>query len=267
LSCDPERVTAYVDGALDPAQRGDIEAHLGGCAACREQEGSERALRSRLQALPPVEPRPGFEGRLRRRLRRRSPLRIILPLAAALLLALWVRGASPFVAWELALDHRHCFGKETLPAQVWSGDPDAVATWFESQGTQLPLIPASAAGLDLVGARYCPLLDASRVAHVYYAGRARHLSLYVVPRKLRGESGWSGDTGGQVVTVLRSGGAQVALVGDTRDDVNAFERALSTRVASASLSEQGGAASRPSTALPRQGHDVVSLAAKRRSRY
>jgi anti-sigma factor RsiW len=232
LSCDPERVTAYVDGALDEAQRAEIEAHLAGCATCREQEGFERGLRARLQALPPVEPPPGLEGRLRRRLRRRSPLRFVLPLAAALLLALWVRGSSPFVAWELALDHRHCFGKETLPAQVWSSDPQAVARWFESQGTQLPLIPAAAAGLDLVGARHCPLPDISKVAHVYYAGTARHLSLYVVPRKLRGESGWSGVAGGQVVSVLRAGGVQVALVGDTRDDVTAFERALSTRVAS-----------------------------------
>jgi anti-sigma factor RsiW len=234
LTCDPEGVTAYVDGALDEAGRAEIEAHLAGCPACREQEGSERALRSRLQSLPALEPRPGFEGRLRRRLRRRSPLRVVLPLAAALVLALWVRGAPPFVAWELALDHRHCFGKEALPAQIWSGDPEVIAAWFQSQGTHLPMIPASAAGLDLVGARYCRLLDASRVAHVYYTGSARHVSLYGVPRKLRGESGWSGETGGQVVTVVRSGGAQVALVGDTREDVNALERALSTRVASAS---------------------------------
>ena len=94
------------------------------------------------------------------------------------------------------------------------------------------MIPASAAGLDLVGARYCGLIDATRVAHVYYAGSARHLSLFVVPRRLRGDSGWSGEAAGQVVTMLRAGGTQVALVGDTRDDVNAFERALSTRVAS-----------------------------------
>jgi anti-sigma factor RsiW len=231
LSCDPERVTAYVDGALDETQRAEVEAHLASCAACREQESFERALGARLRALPPVEPRPGLEDRVRRRLRRRSPLRILLPLAAAVLLALWFRGAAPFVAWEVALDHRHCFGKETLPAQVWSSDPEAVARWFESRGTLLPAIPASAAGLELVGARYCGLVDTTRVAHVYYASSARHLSLFVVPRRLRGEAGWSGVAAGQVVRVLRSGGTQVALVGDTQEDVTAFERALSSRVA------------------------------------
>jgi anti-sigma factor RsiW len=231
LSCDPERVTGYVDGALDDAGRTEVEAHLGECAACREQEAFERGLRSRLQALPAAEPPPGLEARVRRRLRRPSPLRVVLPLAAVLLLALWVRGSAPFVAWELALDHRHCFGRETLPAKVWSSDPALIARWFESQGTLLPLLPASAASLNLVGARYCPLMDLTRVAHVYYAGSARRVSLFVVPRSVRGESVWSGVTAGQVVRVFRSGGTQVALVGDTPEDVEAFERALSTRVA------------------------------------
>jgi len=231
LSCDPERVTGYVDGALDEAQRAEVLAHLAACPACREQEASERSLRSRLQALPALEPRPGFEERLRRRLYRKAPWRLLVPVAAVVLLAVWVRGSPSFVAWELARDHRHCFSRETLPAEVWSGDPEVVARWFQGHGTELPAIPAAAAGLDLVGARFCGLPDASRVAHVYYSGEARHVSLYVVPRKVRGEAWW-GAADGRVVRMLRTGGAQVGLVGDTRDDVSAFERALSTRVAS-----------------------------------
>jgi anti-sigma factor RsiW len=232
LSCDADRVTGYVDGALDPPERALVEEHLAGCAACRAQEGAERALRSRLQALPPVEPRAGFEARLRRRLHRKSPLRFALPLAAALLLALFLHGSPAVVAWQLAVDHRHCFGKPSLPAQVWSSDPRVIASWFESQGTRLPVIPASASGLDLVGARYCGLLDTRKVAHVYYAGSARHLSLYVLPGRVRGDSGWSGMAAGQAVRVLRSGGEQVGLVGDSKDDVKAFEQALTTRIAS-----------------------------------
>jgi anti-sigma factor RsiW len=231
VSCDPERVTAFVDGALDAAGQAEVEAHLEGCATCREQAAFERGLRSRLQALPTLEPPSRLEARVRRRVRGRRPIRIALPVAAVVLLALWVRGSAAFVAWELAIDHRHCFGKETLPAMVWSNDPTLVARWFESQGTLFPLLPASAASLDLVGARYCPLADLSRVAHVYYAGTARHVSLFVVPRKLRGEAGWSGTAAGQVVKVFRAGGAQVALVGDTQEDVEAFAEALSTRVA------------------------------------
>jgi anti-sigma factor RsiW len=230
VSCDPERVTAYVDGALDEAEGAELAAHIQGCAACREQESFERGLRARLQALPPAEPRAGFQDRLRRRLRRRSPLRYALPLAAALLLAVWARGSEPFVAWAVALDHKKCFHKERLPAKVWSGDPAMIARWFEARGTTLPLIPATAGGLELVGARYCPLIDVSRAAHVYYESADRHLSLFVIGRRLRG-SGWSGVAAGQVVRIFRSGGTQVALVGDTEADVSAVAQALSTRVA------------------------------------
>ena len=234
MSCEPERITAYVDGALDEGARAEVAAHLEGCATCREQEAFERGLRTRLQALPAPEPRAGFDERLRRRLRRRSPLRVALPLAAALLLGAWARGSAPFVAWAVALDHKKCFGKDKLPAKVWSSDPMLVASWFESQGTTLPLIPASAGGLELVGARYCPLLDVSEAAHVYYTGRDRHVSLFVIGRRLRG-SGWSGVAAGQVVRVFRSGGTQVALVGDTEQDVDAMQEALSTRVAASAL--------------------------------
>ena len=161
----------------------------------------------------------------------RIPLRALLPLAALLLLALWARGAAPFVAWEVALDHRKCFRHETLPAKVWSSDPAVIASWFESRGTELPLIPAGAAGLELVGGRYCPLIDVSQVAHLYYEGGDRRLSLFVIPRRLRGDARWSGEAAGKAVRALRAGGTQVALVGDTQADVAAFERALSTRVA------------------------------------
>ena len=44
------------------------------------------------------------------------------------------RGAAPFVAWELARDHAHCFGQAALPAQVWTDDPERVGGLVREPG-------------------------------------------------------------------------------------------------------------------------------------
>ena len=95
MSCEPELVTGYVDGALDEAARAAVEAHLVLCPACRDQAESERALRQRLRALAGAEPRPALAASVRRRLKQRplSVSRIFLATAAGLaLLFLWGRG-------------------------------------------------------------------------------------------------------------------------------------------------------------------------------
>ena len=233
MTCNPELVTGYVDGALDEAARAAVEAHLALCAACRDQAESERALRQRLRGLAGAEPRPALAAAVRRRLRQRpvSASRVLLATAAGLaLLFLWGRGSAPFVALELAWDHGHCFSKRVLPARIWSDDPERVAEWFARQGTQIPAIPAAAGGLELVGARYCPLVD-RRVGHLHYAGRGRHLSIYAVPGSVRFARDFLETPGGRVVRLLRVEGRTVGLVGERPEDVAAFERALTSTYA------------------------------------
>jgi anti-sigma factor RsiW len=233
VTCDPERVTGYVDGALDEPSRAAVEAHLSECPACREQVEFERGLRRRLLALSPPEPGPALADRVRRRLRPRPVHLSRIPLAAAAVLAvvfLWGRGTAPFLAFELAWDHGHCFAKATLPAKVWSDDPEHLSAWFARQGTELPALPAAAGGLELLGARYCPLVD-RWVGHVYYAGRGRHVSLYVVPGSVDFPRDFVADPLGRVVRLLRVEGRTVALVGERPEDVAAFERALTATYA------------------------------------
>jgi anti-sigma factor RsiW len=233
VTCNPELVTGFVDGALDEASRTAVEAHLPGCPACRDQVEFERALRQRLRALAPAEPRPALRAEVRRELRPRMPraVRAFLPLAAGLaVLFLWGRGHAPFVAWELSLDHDHCFAKPVLPAQVWTDDPGHVAEWFARQGTLVPAVPAAAAGLELVGARFCPLVD-RKVGHMYYAGRGRHLSIYAVPGSVRFPRGFLESPRGRVVRLLRMEGRTVGLVGERAEDVATFERALTATYA------------------------------------
>jgi len=234
-SCDGPRVTAYVDGALPAEARAEVEAHLAACPACREQEAFERGLREKMRALPAPPLPPGLEERVARRLRRRPLPRFVrwLPLAAAVVLVVaWARGAAPFVAWELTRDHVHCFGGARLPAQVWTSDPREIAAWYRERGTELPLVPATAGGLELVGGRFCPLLD-RRVAHLYYEGQKRRLSLYVVPGPARFTSGLGIRVRSENVRLLRTGGETVALVSEDPDVVDAFHRALSVSVADA----------------------------------
>jgi len=231
VSCNPERVTAYVDGALDAAHCPELEAHLAACPECRAQVEAERELRARLKALPAPAPAPELEKRVRASLRpRRSAASWLLPLAAGLVALLaWARGATPFVAWELSRDHDHCFSRRHLPAEVWSSDPARIAEWLEGRGTSVPVIPEAAGGLELVGARYCGLPD-RRVAHLYYTNGEHRLSLFLVPGPVRDTSRETRPRG-NFVRLLRVGGTTVGLVSEEEESVEAFRRALSTTLA------------------------------------
>ena len=230
--CDGLRLTGYGDGALSMAEREIVEAHLASCARCRDQLAVERMLASAVRALPPPPLPYGLAARVRRRSRKPATLRrrVWLPaLAAMLLLAVWVHGSSPFVAWQVAVDHAHCFGKARLPAEVLTGDPARLAAWFSARGTELPFVPASVGGLDLVGGRYCRLLDRT-VAHVYYGGD-HQLSLYVIPGAVRFDRSFAWAGGGATVNLIRVGGSNVGLVSDDAESVRAMRRSLKRTVA------------------------------------
>lgn len=239
MSCDPVRVTGFVDGALSPAERSQVEAHLEACPACRAQAEAERTLRVRLASLTPPALPAALESAVRERLRqpavrqRRTWPLVLLPLAAALVLAVLFAHTRPgLVARQIAWDHGHCFGKEALPAQVWSSNVSVVDRWFAERGTRLPRIPETAGGLQLVGARYCDVVN-RRLAHLYYADGDRHLSLHVVPGwlsldRLQRRTQW-----GRAVVLMRAEGAVVGLTSEDPRAVDAFVRELSSQYVSA----------------------------------
>ena len=230
MSCDPERVTGFVDGELPEAVAAEVAAHLETCAACGAQAAEERELRARLIALPAPELPAGLEARVRRLPRLlvfpERTLRWALPLAAALVLGFWLRGHAPFVAWDLARDHDKCFSRQPLPAQVWSREPPEVEAWFAAQGTTLPALPAQVGELELVGARYCPLVSLSSAPHVYYRSVAGQVSVFVVPHGVRFGERLASQPRGDRVLLMRTGGAVVGIVGARQEEVDAFEIAL-----------------------------------------
>ncbi len=231
MSCDPERVTGFVDGELEARAASAVATHLETCSACRAQAETERALRARLRSLPAPELPAGLEAHVRAaRGGRPSALparaRWAVPLAAALLLGMWLRGYAPFVAWDLARDHDKCFARQPLPAKVWSGEPQAVADWFEQQGTPLPALPAQVGELSLVGARYCPLASLTSAPHVYYASGERHVSVFVLQQGVRLDDRMALHARGDSIRLLRLEGQVVGIVGAREADVQAFETAL-----------------------------------------
>lgn len=233
MTCDPERVTGLVDDALAADERAEVEAHLAGCPDCHEQADFERALRSRLRGLAEVEMPRHLTRAVQRRLRPAPRLWMAVPLSAAaalVLFLLWVRAAAPFVSWELARDHVSCFGKSKLPATLWSSDPGQIAGWFDEGGLRVPVVPESAGSADLLGARYCPLID-RRVAHLYYSGDDVNLSLFVVPGSVRMGASHRAQAMGQTVHLLRVGGEVVGVVSASEEAVEAVERALTRTVA------------------------------------
>lgn len=236
-SCRPELVTGHVDGALDAEEDARVAAHIASCGACRAQDEAERALRARLRALPAPAARPGLEDEVRASLHRHRKARlarVLLPLAAGLFaMAVFLRGSPEAVARELAFDHAKCFRKEQLPAKVVSSDAAVVSAWFENQGTPMPPLPLRAAGLELRGARFCPLLDGSSVAHVYYRGGSRQVSLFVIPRGLRMGASLRTTALGRDVRLLGSHDQTLGVVGESPADVDAFSAALLARTASA----------------------------------
>ena len=237
MTCPVELVTGYVDGALEPDDRASVETHLAACDTCRAQADAERGLRRQLLGLlhPPMP--AGVEDRVRARLWARPRLRwsrLLLPLAAAAILSVvWMRQQPRILAWEMSRDHAHCFGKDQLPAQVWTEDAETVLRWFEAQGTTMPVVPDRADGYVLVGARYCPFPDLTRSAHLYYKREdKRSVSLFVVGRQVGDADPALLYASGRVVRLERVGNVTVGLVGEEKDDVDAFADSFGSSVAS-----------------------------------
>jgi hypothetical protein len=63
---------SYIDGDLDPGRCGDVEAHLGGCPACRKALESARQIAFELRALPPEACPENVTDRVRERIGRRD---------------------------------------------------------------------------------------------------------------------------------------------------------------------------------------------------
>jgi anti-sigma factor RsiW len=65
-----ESLSAYVDDELAPGERAELDAHLAGCATCREALAAQRRLAEQLAGLPAAAPPGDFEARFWARIAR-----------------------------------------------------------------------------------------------------------------------------------------------------------------------------------------------------
>ena len=234
LECDPVRVTGWVDGAFAEAEAAAIASHVATCARCGAQVDAERAIAGAVRALPSPPLPHGLAARVRQRSRRPVALRrrVWIPAVAALLaVALWTRSAPQFLAWQVALDHAHCFGMERVPAEVLTPDPVRLATWYESRDMDVPLMPSAAGGLELLGGRFCRI-GGRKAAHVYYGGD-QQLSLFVIPGSVRFDRSYTWSRKGMTVSFIRVAGENVAIVSPHPPSVAALRRSFERTMADA----------------------------------
>ena len=196
---EPEQLEAYLEGTLDDAQHAIFESHLVGCARCAGELEEWRGLFTALDALPPIEPSPGFVDRVMAGARilptpSRAAAQIRwLPASTkgwalvAGFLALPVIGVAVLVAWVLAQPWATAAAAQTVLNYAWSAVTGAVS-WVSGQLSALVMETATvqtvagfakeffgsmgAAGLGLAIASFCLAALASAWILYHYLVRS-----------------------------------------------------------------------------------------------
>ncbi|MFA0749750.1 MAG: hypothetical protein SLRJCFUN_000153 [Candidatus Fervidibacter sp.] len=94
-----EKLSAYLDGALEAEPAAALEKHLETCADCRQTLHDWRRLRERLRALPVPPPEAGMWRRVMHRVMRRSTAR---PFVVPRRLFWWMAAAACLLGAGLA---------------------------------------------------------------------------------------------------------------------------------------------------------------------
>ena len=199
-----EQLTPYVDDALSPADRAEVEQHLGACPPCRraalESQACRNALRQSSGALR-SEPLPAglrtrceallrahdrrSEGRWYMRFAPAMAVAVLVIMTAVAVLSVATRRSELVLAQQLVLDHSKCF---RLFASAASGGADAgeMEAMLKSRfGWNMHVPPSSPAnGITLIGARRC-IYAAGTIPHVMYRIGGENVSLFVLDGESR----------------------------------------------------------------------------------
>lgn len=197
-------VDAWLDGELDPGAALHVEAHVGRCAACRDEADTIKALKRSMAALRETHAAPGaLKNRLRAALdevdregeravqtakRKRHATGFLMAGAAVAGIVLAAgrdaalrgglrvssAGVVPPVLEDIAMRHAR-----DLPAEVNSSQPEQVASFFRGR-LDIPVRPVAFRGVPahLIGARISNVRD-HMAAALYYDVGGRRVTVFV----------------------------------------------------------------------------------------
>ncbi|MBI5836634.1 MAG: zf-HC2 domain-containing protein [Candidatus Eisenbacteria bacterium] len=171
------RLSSYLDGDLDASHRAAVEAHLAGCAACRERAADLQGMVAALRELPAPEPSPFLWARVQAGLREGRPRRSGL---AAFEWQRWIpAGAAAAAAFAFVL---------------WSGQ----ARWWDSPGeiagtashSASGTFPGGRDGTAPSGSAFEPASTSAGIMDAAPAGPSARVELPASERYTRAAQAW-----------------------------------------------------------------------------
>jgi anti-sigma factor RsiW len=195
-----ERLAAYTDASLPPAERDEVERHLSACPPCRDdasqQSGAHAVLRARADRLRAETLPPGLRSRCEALAREHAALpparswatrlvpvtlaAILLVFTGAAIVSLATQRSDALFAAQLTADHTRCFRQHVGAAAPGLDAAQVEARLAQDYGWRLH-VPASLPNdeVRLVHARRCLYAD-GRIPHVLYRANGEDLSLFVI---------------------------------------------------------------------------------------
>jgi anti-sigma factor RsiW len=225
-----------VDGELDAANTAMVEAHVLRCEGCREElerlqavrsmlrsEGvrhkAPQALRSRISALPELNPKAANQNRVASWL---APALAGALAASLAMVAVLPNGSQSVVEQELVSSHVRSLQPGHL-TDVQTTNQHIVKPWFNGRIDFAPPVPELASvGFPLAGGRL-DSIDGKTVAAIVYHRRLHVVNLYVWPGEKGGARSFEKD--GFAIEEWSRGGLRYAAVSDIPvADLRQFQR-------------------------------------------
>ncbi|HEY2889960.1 MAG TPA: anti-sigma factor [Dongiaceae bacterium] len=199
----PSLAGAWLDGELPADSRIEMEAHLAGCADCRERIDAERAFLARLKSTATYHPAPGgLAARLSQALRAEETKNVVplkhrsrpgiswrgTALAASFVLAVLLSGgigymgslpaSGDLITQQIVDSHVRSLLANHL-TDVTSTDQHTVKPWFNGHlDTAPPVKNFAGEGFPLIGGRL-DYIDHRPVAAMVYRHGLHPINLFV----------------------------------------------------------------------------------------
>ncbi len=201
-----DRLAAYADHALSPAERADVDSHLVSCRPCRTaaraEEGARAVLREKAPALRSAPLPPGLRSRceaLAREQTRPASARTwrLVPVSMTAVLTLFIatvvfslatQQSDTLLAAQLTADHSKCFGLFAAPDSPAADASRLEKMLLDDYGWKVRVPPSSPQdGVQLIGARRCLYAD-GRIPHVMYRVNGKDVSLFMLEGVARNDA-------------------------------------------------------------------------------